>query len=267
MAALERVEVVEADGQYAAEASGDLRPEDRRTLLRHEQLEADLEVAEEDPRFRRDQLVRPREVRGGRLHSEPPAQPLAAPRAGEERRARAKRSAREHRECRPQSVASDRPRLLRIGQVEITVDAVQELLLVAVLKRPVHVRIRRSSASRWSRFGKSAYQSSSCGTSALPGPKTTARPDGVGRSWSRSASVPAGTRSNAGSSSCSLSGRRRSRMSVPPNAAATASHGQGRRPFDREHAVGPGGPAAFDVAAGLRVARSRLVPTHARPAR
>ena len=64
--AAERVQVVEANRERPAEALGDVDAEHLLALLSHEELETDLErrlEPEEDPALRRDELVRPGEVR------------------------------------------------------------------------------------------------------------------------------------------------------------------------------------------------------------
>jgi hypothetical protein len=109
-------------------------------MLGEEELEPDLHrraVAEEDPALGRDQLVRPGEVRLGRLDAEPRSQPLAAPGAGEEPRTRAERPTGEPGESGPQAVAGERARHGRVGDVDETVEPVRVRPLVPVEQRPV----------------------------------------------------------------------------------------------------------------------------------
>ena len=159
----------------------------------HQELEADLDRlrrAEDDPALGRDQLVRPREVRRVGVDAERAAKPLPAPRAGKECRPRSKGPAGQLVQRAPQRISVERARRLDVGQVEIAIEPAGERLLVPVEDGPVHEeqplfgalpeagwpRFGTSpcrTAASVSRFGTSAYQRTSCSTSALPGPNTT----------------------------------------------------------------------------------------------
>ena len=140
MAAVERVQVVEADREGRTEPLGDGRAEHPLALERHEQLEPDLDGlvgAEQDPALGRDQLVRPCEVRRVGWDAEPAPEPLPAPRAWEERRTRAKRPAGEVVQGQPERVARHRPGPGGVAHVQEPVDDRRQLTLVPVEDRPV----------------------------------------------------------------------------------------------------------------------------------
>jgi hypothetical protein len=140
VAAVERVEVVEADRERLPEALCDCLAEDIFRVLGHEQLEGDLRRlrgAEQDPALRRDQLVRPGEVRGVGGDAEGSSQPLTSPRAGQEGRTSPKRCGREGVERASERRTVERPRVFRVGEIGVSVDSRGELLLVAVEYGPV----------------------------------------------------------------------------------------------------------------------------------
>ena len=183
----------------------------------HQELEADLDRlrrAEQEAALGRDQLVRPREVRRVGLRCRACGEATGRPTGREGRSAASERAGREVDQRAPERISVERARRRRTSVRSNSDRAGGREPACAGRAGPVHeeeplfgarlpggrlAQVRaapcRGPLRACRRLGTSAYQRTSCSTSALPGPNTTDERPLVGRtetglSAQKSASIP-----------------------------------------------------------------------------